>query len=145
MSQRAVAEERLPAEILALGSCRGNEWAWPVEHVPAAIAAARGLGLATLGGQIQFRCPEGTCELYWLSADSSPRLAGEPWADYVTRSADEVLAGFHRLPANVAALDPEIRRWSVLAEQLRGCADPDRLLCFQLSFVEEGDPSLDAL
>lgn len=141
MAQKAWAEERLPAEILALGSRSGNEWAWPMEHVPRVIAVARGLSLATLGGQIQFRCQEGTYELYWLNSDATPRAVGEAWEAYASRSAEEVLAGFRRLPTSVATLEPEISRWPALAEQLRGCADPDRFLCFQLSFVEEGDPS----
>jgi hypothetical protein len=59
--------------------------------------AAAASGLANLGGQAQFRIPDGTCDLYWLSLDSGERRPNETWESYVTRSAAEVLAQFTAL------------------------------------------------
>src|SRR5262249_53960032 len=89
-----MGEQELPPSVLNKATVRGNEYAWPLSAVEEAVAAARACGLADLGGQAQFRIPEGICELYWLAADSSARLPGEPWEGYVNRSADEVLARF---------------------------------------------------
>ena len=93
-------EQLLPAIILAKASLSGNEYAWRIHDVEDAIRAAYSTNLATIGGQIQFRLPDGTCELYWLEADSSPRRNGEDWSSFVSRSADEVIERFRSLRAN---------------------------------------------
>jgi hypothetical protein len=89
-----VVESLLPPAVLCKALLRGNEYAWPLDDVPAAIAAARSVGLATLGGQVQFRTPDGTCELYWLNADAEDWRSGEAWSEFVTRSAEQVARGF---------------------------------------------------
>jgi hypothetical protein len=63
-------EVRLPAEILTKGSLRGGEYAWRVDDIPLVIDAAREAGLVSIGGQLQFRGPEFTCECYWVEVDT---------------------------------------------------------------------------
>ena len=48
------SEERLPAGILAMASCRraGDEYAWRIEHIPQVIEAARYAGLVSIGDQL---------------------------------------------------------------------------------------------
>jgi hypothetical protein len=112
---------------------RGNEYAWPLSAVEEVVTAARACGLANLGGQAQFRIPEGTCELYWLAADSSARLPGEPWDRYVNRSADEVLARFRDVRQRTDFIQE-----GLVFEVLRGLhergADLNHSLCFVLYF-----------
>jgi hypothetical protein len=83
--------ETLPTSVLSKATFAGNEYAWPLAAVEEAIQAVKDCGLANIGGQVQFRVPKATCELYWLSIESREQLPGEPWEQYVTRSADEIL------------------------------------------------------
>ena len=56
-------ELRLPHDLLQRASLRGSEYAWPIEDIPKVIEAARQANLASIGGQLQFRLPDGgTCE-----------------------------------------------------------------------------------
>lgn len=85
------AESLLPAEILSRAVRSGEEFGWRREDVADAIAAAPAAGLAVLGGQVQFRLPEGICELYWMPYEPSDRGDGESWESYTARSARETL------------------------------------------------------
>ena len=77
---------------------RGNEYGWSVASFPVALERAEAHGYACLGGQFQFRLEDGsTCEMYWLSADSTKRLPGESWPDYSRRSCSEVKGNFKQL------------------------------------------------
>lgn len=131
-------EESLPDHILAAATRAGNEWAWPLDRVPEAIAAAADLGFATLGGQVQFRVPGGTCELYWRNADSSDRLPDEPWGEFVRRSAAEVFAGVIRLPPEAAMIDEGLG-WEYLSRLHYRGDDLRKYLCFVLCFVTEAE------
>jgi hypothetical protein len=75
----------------------GGEHAWRIEDVEDAIDAGRKVGLACLGGQVQFQFDGGTCEAYWLSYEPEDRQAGESWRRYVVRSTEEVRAAFRRV------------------------------------------------
>ena len=83
------SEQKLPDDILNMATIRGNEYAWPPENVLQVISTAKELNLATLGGQFQFRVPEGTCELYWIDFGSNNKKKTETWKQYVDRSAQE--------------------------------------------------------
>ncbi len=131
-------EHRLPPQILAKASLRGGEYAWPPEAVEEAVAAAARCGLATLGAEVQFRIPEGTCELYWHGLDSGRRLPGEPWGAYVARSAAEVLAQFRALRER-ADFIAEALRWPDLARLHARGEDLNQYLCFVLYF--DADPA----
>jgi hypothetical protein len=84
----------LPAEITKGASLRGNEYGWPISAFPEALAKAKSLGFACIGGQFQFRLPDGIYEIYWLSADAGERRDGELWSDFSNRSCAEVLSKF---------------------------------------------------
>jgi hypothetical protein len=129
-------EHLLPAEVLQKASVKGSEYAWSFDDVPAVIAAARRCGLATEGGQVQYRFPNATCELYWLNADSTPRRDGEVWSEYVVRSADEVLGGFQRLLADTDFI-AEVAGLGYLAEQLAPGVSITPFRCFVLYFASE--------
>jgi hypothetical protein len=80
----------LPEAVAAGATVEGNEYGWTVATFRAALTAAEQLGLACLGGQFQFRTEGGIYEAYWLSADSSDRVQGEPWPSFARRSCAEV-------------------------------------------------------
>jgi hypothetical protein len=92
-------EARLPRDLVQRASLRGNEYAWPIEDIPKVIEAGRQANLASIGGQLQFRLPDGgTCECYWVEVDtykSAP--ASLPWRERVNQTADVALADFSRL------------------------------------------------
>ena len=95
----AAPEEQIPDSLRRRASLRGGEYAWPVEDIPNVIEAARLANLASLGGQLQFRLPDGgTCECYWVEIDP---LVGLPpdlsWAERVSQTAERSLAAFHDL------------------------------------------------
>jgi hypothetical protein len=92
--------EPLPPIIARGASLRGNEYGWEVSAFPAALASAKAHGYACLGGQFQFRVPDGVYEMYWLEADASDRRSEEGWADYSQRSCTEVLDKFNDLVSN---------------------------------------------
>jgi len=107
----------LPAEI-ASGAClRGNEYGWPISVFPGALIRARSAGLCCIGGQFQFRLPNGTYEMYWLSADSTDRCDDEPWSDYSNRSCSEVLSKFEDLAAKTDFVK-EAASWKLQASAL---------------------------
>jgi hypothetical protein len=57
----------LPPDLLARASLSGNEYAWPVNEIPSVIEAARAANLVSIGGELQFRLPDGgVCECYWV-------------------------------------------------------------------------------
>ncbi len=87
----------LPSEIAKGASLRGNEYGWPISAFPEALAKARSLGFACLGGQFQFRSPDSTREMYWLSANSTDRRDHESWLDLSNRSCSEVISKFEDL------------------------------------------------
>jgi len=129
-------EALLPPEILAKSTLRGNEYAWPFAAVEEAIIAAQASALATLGGQAQFRIPDGTCEMYWLNADASDRGVGEPWPEFVTRSAQEVSARFSEKVITTDFL-AEVRQWPILREKIEAGVNVLDYLCFVLVFRAE--------
>jgi hypothetical protein len=131
-------ELRLPQPILGKAMLQCREYAWPLEAVEEAVTAAREAGLACLGGQVQFRVPEGTCELYWLAADSDPRRPGEPWPAFVDRSAAEVLARFRDLRSNTDFVK-EAAAFDILEQMQARGVDLSPFLCFVLYFVDERD------
>ena len=89
----------LPESITARASLSGLEYGWSVTEFPAVLSEATAQGFACVGGQFQFHLPDGTCEMYWLNANSTPRCAGETWQTYVQRSQHEVRTAFARICA----------------------------------------------
>jgi hypothetical protein len=128
-----MGEPLLPGSVLSKASLRGNEYAWPLWAVEEAVRAAEACGLANLGGQAQFRFPEGIYELYWLSLDSGERRPNMTWEEYVTRSAEEVLTQFTALRERTDFIQ-EGFRCDVLRQLHVQGVDLNPHLCFVLYF-----------
>ena len=129
-------EQQLPSSVRQKASLRGNEYAWPIEAVEEAVRAGAACGLANLGGQAQFRIPDGTCELYEVSLDSTERRPGEPWGSYITRAAEEVLTQFAAIRQQTNFLEKALR-WPALRQLHQHGAELDQYLCFVLYFASE--------
>ena len=91
------AEYMLPTDILSKAVLSGKEYGWRRQDIVDAIKAAASVGLAVLGGQVQFVLSDGTCELYWMNYDSTDRNPDEPWESFVNRSSEETLAGLQHI------------------------------------------------
>ena len=130
----------LPCELTARATLRGREFSWRLEDFPAVLAKARSLGYGCLGGQFQFRAPSGTCEMYWLNADSEERRPGEPWSEFAAHSCSEVLERFNALVATTDFL-AEAKRWFNVPEISGPETQPLDYLCFVAYFVLETEVS----
>jgi hypothetical protein len=120
----------LPPDIAQDAELRGNEYGWSISSFLDAVAKAEARGYACWGGQFQFRLDHGaTCEMYWLSADSSERLQDESWSDYSRRSCSEVLSKFQQL---VSTIDfaKQVSSWPLPINS-------ERDLVFEADFVTE--------
>ena len=126
----------LPSELVQGTSINGNEYGWPPALFPDAALRAESLGYACLGGQFQFRASVGTCEMYWLSADSTDRQPTEEWSAFCTRSRAEVLERFHQIVAETD-FQREAVRWPVLRSEMERGIDLLETLVFVAYFVTE--------
>jgi len=96
-----IEQKYLPPSLLMKGNLSGNEYAWPISDIPEVIETARKLGLVSVGGQLQFRFPRGTCECYWVEVDTYKEVDLDipNWQERVERSAEAATVGFERLLA----------------------------------------------
>ena len=133
-----MSEDRLPESIRRKASVSPEgEHAWRQADVEEAIEAARDTGLGCLGGQVQFRPPDGICEAYWLKCDPAERQPEESWQEYVSRSADETLEAYRQL-CRTTDFRAVAREWEVLRASMdRDGYDPTTGLWFVLYFVSE--------
>ena len=122
----------LPPDISQGANLRGNEYGWSISSFPGALASAEAQAYACLGGQFQFRLDDGTCEMYWLNADSKQRAHGESWVDYCHRSCSEVLNRFQHL-ASATDFKKEATSWPSVQ------IDPAKSLVFVADFVTEDE------
>ncbi|MGC2640031.1 MAG: hypothetical protein WA294_22830 [Acidobacteriaceae bacterium] len=136
-------EFTLPAELVAGASVRGNEYGWPPTEFPDAAQRAELLGYACVGGQFQFRAAVGTCEMYWLSADSTKRLPTEDWPAYCARSRAEVLDKFHQI-IDQTDFAQEAMQWPILKGEVNRGLDILSALVFVAYFETEEEWLSDA-
>ena len=140
---REAPELRLPHQILRRASLRGNEYAWPIEDIPRVIEAARHANMASNGGQLQFRLPDGgTCECYWVEVDTYKSVpASLPWEERVEQTATEALADFSRL---LSKLDFVSEGRGSFAEHFKRLeaegGDPTQTTCF-VWYLDDGEAS----
>jgi hypothetical protein len=127
-------ERILQPDITQGATLRGGEYGWSVSSFPNALARAEVHGYACLGGQFQFRLDDGTCEMYWLSADPKERAQAESWTDYSHRSCSEVLHRFEEL-ASATDFGKETSSWPSLK------INPAEHLVFVAYFVTETELS----
>jgi hypothetical protein len=135
-------ESTLPEEIRSKAILSDREFAWRREDVFEALNAARVAQLASLGGQVQYLFPDGTCELYWLNFDPADRKAEEPWAEYVHRSHLETAEGLRRLLETVDIESEAVRSFELIRAKAGAGADLSSHLVFVCYFQAEdrGDP-----
>ena len=126
----------LAAELVKGASVSGNEYGWAPKLFSNAARVAESLGYACLGGQFQFRAPVGTCEMYWLRADSTERQAAEDWPAYCARSRTEVLGRFQQIVAGTDFVQ-EALQWPVLKSEIERGFDVIPTLVFVAYFVTE--------
>jgi hypothetical protein len=129
-------EYELPPKIAEGARLGGNEYGWHPALFPEALANAQTLGYACTGGQFQFRLNNGTCEMYWLSADSDPRHEAESWLTYCERSCSEVKAGFQKLMSETD-FRKQAQEWPPVKEAMAHGLDPIEKLVFVAYFVDE--------
>jgi hypothetical protein len=98
------AERFLPQELLSRASKRGNELAWRWKDLLSVAYAAEQAGLASAGGQAQFRSPDGTFEINWSSFTSGGRIGDETPEQYVIRSWKETRRTCYRLFTDESAI-----------------------------------------
>jgi hypothetical protein len=103
--------QRLPAPAQALADVRSGEAAWRRSDLRLLSNAARAVGLATTGGQVQLRLPSALHELYWQDYDPGPRKPTETWPEYADRSWKELLFLTGTLPDDAAIIDGLRRLW----------------------------------
>jgi hypothetical protein len=138
ISMRNDCERFLPPELLQMASLRGNEFAWKKKDVIDVIRSAKENRLASIGGEVQFRFPDGYCELYWIGFDSRDRQEDEHWDDYVTRSAEEVIKEFNRINREFDLLDEGYRSFQFLKDKVdKDGVALDDYLCYVLYFNSE--------
>lgn len=130
-------EEKLPREILSRVVMSGREYGWRKGDAIQAIEAAICVGLATLGGDIQFVLPEGTCDLYWMGYDSGEQQPGEVWADYVTRSGRDGITFIRRVVSEIDLIREGIENFDLLHMKAAQDVDIEDYLVFVLSFVDQ--------
>jgi hypothetical protein len=123
----------LPREILDRASRRGKEYAWRVADIPAVIEAARNAGLVSIGGQLQFRLPDGgTCECYWVEVDTYKSVSKAlPWSERVNQTADAALADFARLSSQYDFLEEGRRAFGAHLKEIEERGEsPAEAMCF---------------
>ena len=81
----------LPTNRQLGGSIRRDSHLRPVYQIRVGLVEASAYRL--------YRHRFGTCEMYWLSADSTERQAAEDWPAYCERSRTEVLDRFQQIVA----------------------------------------------
>jgi hypothetical protein len=136
------SEQALPPDILQRASLAGNEYAWRIQDIPDVITAARVANLISVGGQLQFRLPDGgTCECYWVDVDTYKSVdKALPWTERVSRTAEVALCDFEALQ----------QRFDFIAEARVGFKpyldalvaegrDPANSMCFVWYVLSEAD------
>jgi len=136
--RKAFAESLLPPEVLARASLRGNEYAWPIDDIPAVITAAQRAALASLGGQLQFRLSDGgTCECYWVDIDIRvDELPGSGWSEKVRHAGEIARKRFDQIQRRYNFLDEGRTFQSVRKAETEG-EDLRAAMCFVWYVADE--------
>ncbi|WP_187263652.1 hypothetical protein [Pontibacter beigongshangensis] len=127
-------QKYLPNEILLKSTISGKEHGWKREDFNEVVNHAFKSGLAVVGGQVQFKLPDGTCELHWRKYDTNGRMAGEGWTSYCSRTKQECLEQFNALPTNQELINEGIENFEFLREKSAQGVNPEDFLIFILYF-----------
>jgi FAD/FMN-containing dehydrogenase len=137
-------EGALPPDLLARATLRGNEYAWPVAAIPEVIEQAKGHNLVSVGGQLQFRFPDGaTCECYWIEVDTFKTVSpDQPWHERVDQTAAAALSSFQSLRSEHDFLAEGRKGFeAAFAEYEAKGHDPESAMCFVWYIEAEGAKS----
>ena len=129
----------LPLGLLQQATLRGNEHAWQIDDIPDVIVAAQRANLVNIGGQLQFRLPENTCECYWISVDTYQSVSEEiAWHERVQLTPEVALQEFDDLQSRYDFV-AEIRDGftSVFDELVAMGGNPTDYLCFAWYLLSE--------
>jgi len=127
------SESLLPDHILKRANLQGNEYAWRPSDIPEVIEAARAANLVSIGGQLQFRFPDGgTCECYWVDIDTFKSVPVDlPWQERVTRTADAALREFRAVAAQYDFLAEGRSAFTKYFEEFESTGgEPADAMCF---------------
>ena len=112
-----IEEKYLPTEILQKAIVSGKEYGWKRADFKDVLNKAVEAGLGIIGGQVQFRFPDGTCEFYWYKYDTTDKLKGENWKDYCQRTKKECLTQFEQIPTDQQLIEEGIKNFDFLIEK----------------------------
>ena len=127
------AESRLPRHLIERALNGSGELAWTRDDIPAVIEAARDANLVNIGGQLQFRFPDGgTCECYWVEVDTYKTVpTSASWQERVDQTAIAAMAEFSQLSTKFDFLAEGHNSFAeVFAEYERRGRDAARAMCF---------------
>jgi hypothetical protein len=127
-------EKYLPNEILQKAIVSGKEYGWKRTDFKEVVDKAVEIGLGIIGGQVQFKFPDGTCELYWHKYDTTERKSGKRWNEYCQRTKEECLSQFERLPTDSELIKDGIESFKFLREKSKTDILLDNYLIFILYF-----------
>ncbi|PKG44344.1 hypothetical protein, partial [Psychroflexus sp. MES1-P1E] len=83
---------------------------------------------------VQFKLPDGTCELYWHKYDTTERKSEESWNEYCQRTKEECLSQFEKLPTDSELIKDGIESFKFLKEKSKTDILLDNYLIFILYF-----------
>lgn len=126
------AIEQLPKSLLDNATLNGNEYAWPINVIPEVIEAARKSNLLNIGGQLQFRFPDGICECYWVQIDTHTSLPENlDWTERVNLTADIALKDFQVLQHSFDFLAEGREGFAIhIDKYIEAGGDIDNVMCF---------------
>jgi hypothetical protein len=127
-------EQLLPKQVLDKAIRSGREYGWRQQDFVEAVTAAQSVGMGIIGGQVQFVLPDGTCELYWLSYNTTERQSGERWETYCLRTAKECITKFELLVATTDFVREGVKHFDFLKQKASEGVDLVAYLTFILYF-----------
>ncbi len=127
-------EKYLPNEILQRAIVSGKEYGWKRTDFTKVVKKAIDVGLGIIGGQVQFKLPDGTCELYWHKYDTTDRKSGENWREYCQRTKEECLSQFGNIPTDLELIEEGIKSFDFLKEKSKTNIQIGDYLIFILYF-----------
>lgn len=131
-----ISELKLPKYILDKAVKSGQEFGWKRDDFVDVINSALSENLAIIGGQIQFKLPDGTCELYWKNYDTKEKIPGENWTDYCLRTHKECLEQFKQFDSNDKLIKEGIDNFDFLKKKEADGIDLETYLIFVFYFQD---------
>ena len=133
---KEIEEKYLPKEILQNAIVSGNAYGWKRTDFKNVIKKAVENDLGIIGGQVQFKFPDGTCELYWHKYDSTEKQNGENWTEYCERTKKECLNQFDNLLSDSELVKDGIENFEFLKENKNLNLNLTEYLIFILYFAK---------